>query len=471
VIPHGSGHANGCRIAVARAVFALTCFAAAVAFQGGPRSALGAGELDVAVAGGVRAADYPEIEATLSVIDAVTGRPLQDLTAEGVRISDDAGRARMVSITPSTATPVATGYVLLVDTSALMARTQADGKPYIERAAEALEQFRAGMGREDMARVVAFNNGVESRTNWVGREDPNLVAAIRSLTVSAEPSLLSPALVEAAAIANNPPPGVRSRAVVVVTAIEGKGNEPDLTLGTIKAQLTSTYFTVGVGTAGPGDVRLTEFFDDLAKYTGGGYWAINGPPSPAEQMQRLFGIMRKTWTVRFIADGLPDGKSHRFTVAVESNGRTGEGSQSYEAGALMQVSPVVFRNIAAGEKIGSDRDIEVAVGGTRPWTSTGVELFLDCEPGRCQPVATAKDRSVQWKLVAGPLDQGDHRLVARLTASDGQREYTDTASLTFVRGGTTFNLGILFLFGGVALVATGATAIAVTRRGAVRSRG
>jgi len=464
------GGATWCRSAVARALLALSCCATAVAFQGGAQAALSAGDLDVAVAGAVSAEAYPEIEATLSVIDAVSGRPVQDLKAENVRVSDDAGRARLLSLTASTSTPVATGYVLLVDTSALMSRVQADGKPYIQRAAEALEQFRAGMGRDDMARVVAFNQGVESRTNWVGRDDPNLVAAIRALSASAAPSELSPALVQAAAIANNPPPGVRSRAVVLVTAIEGKGNEPDLTLGTIKAQLSSTYFTIGVGTAGPGDVRLTEFFDDLAKYTGGGYWSINGPPAPPEQMQRLFGIMRKTWVARFVADGLPDGKSHRFTVAVEADGRVGEGGQSYEAGALMKVNPLQFRNIAAGETIGADRDVEVAIGGTRQWTSTRLELFLDCEPGRCQPVATAKDRSVQWKLVAGPLDQGDHRLVARLTASDGQREFTDTASVAFVRGGTTFNLGILFLFGGVAAAAAGATAIAVARRGSSTAR-
>ena len=108
--------------------------------------------------------------------------------------------------------------------------------------------------------------------------------------------------------------------------------------------------------------------------------------------------------------------------------------------------------------------IEVALGGSRAWKSSRIVLFIDCEPGHGAPVAMAQERALAWKLVVGGLDQGQHRLSARVTVSDGEREFSDTSVLVFQRSGTTLNLGAMFIIGGIATAAVGATSIAARRR-------
>ena len=252
--------------------------------------------------------------------------------------------------------------------------------------------------------------------------------------------------------------------MLVFTDIDDKADEPDLRMDIMHASLTSTFFTYGVGAATVNDEKLTVFLDDLAKASGGGYWGIDGPPAPPEAMRLLVGITQRTWRVRFAADGLPDGQDHDLTITVrDSAQRSGQARQPYRAGTLDRVSPIIFRNIEDGERLTADRDIKIEIQGGHAWQSSRLELFRECEPARCTPVASASDGPLDWRIAVGNMDQGTHNLTARLTVSDGTREFTSLQTIGFERTGTTWNWPVLVLVAGLAAIGIAVTVIQMRR--------
>lgn len=440
----------------------------------GARTSTAAGELTVVPVGQVNSAGYPQVEATVSVVEASTGRPLSELTAANVAASDESGRVSIVGVKPveTTAEPVA--YVLLLDTSKGMADPRSDGKDYLDRVLNVADQFRAGLGKDDLVRLVAFNEGAEARTNWVRRDDPNFVealSAIQQLTVVDKPVNLTGALLAAAREAQTPPPGYKRRAVVLVTRVDGRGLEPQLTLDTINTQLRVPFFTFGLGNAATVQEQyLTQFYEDLAKQSGGAFWPLDASDIKEDARAKLmFSLMRRAWQVTLRADGLPDGHEHAVTIGVTTaDGHSGEAKTGYQSGTLGQVTKVQFTGLAEGDRVTKDRSVSAWPTGDKTWRTVKVELFRDCEPGTCSPVATGDGRPAEWNLAVGPLDQGSHQLFARVTATDGTREFVDVASLTFERGGTTFNFAVIFLVSALAVLAVGVTVIATTRKGVAR---
>jgi hypothetical protein len=137
---------------------------------------------------------------------------------------------------------------------------------------------------------------------------------------------------------------------------------------------------------------------------------------------------------------------------------------SYRAGSLPSLTTLAVTGLQSGDEVTSDRELTIAATG-KQWATSTIDLFLDCEPGACAPVATAQNKSLDWRLVVAPLAQGHHTYAARLTVRDaGGHEFTTSVSGVFERHGTTYNIELLALVAGIALLATVGTAIAARRR-------
>jgi hypothetical protein len=438
-----------------------------VAFHDGESSRLAraAGELKVAVVGEVNSTAYPRVEAVLSVVDAITGRPVTDLPASSVTITDEAGATQVLELKPTRATEAvaATAYVVAVDTSAAMRSVGPSGKTHLQRTVELLQQFVARLGSNDQVRLVFFSSGVDTaRTGWVFRGDPTLQAAIGALQTTSDRADLAKALGGAASLAQQAPSDIPRRAVVLFTATNDGRSVPAMNDQAIK-DLRTPFYTFGLG--GRPDQNLGLFLDNVATQSEGGTWDVDGPVSDSAALDRLFELTQRAWTVRFVADALPDGEFHDITVTVrDAAARAGDGHYRYRAGRLTKVTPIDFRGIEPDERVESDREIEVSASGGKQWKTMKLELFRDCDPGICKPAEASDGTAIKYRLMVGPLDQGSHRLTARLTVSDGEREFVDTATVRFTRGGTTFNFGVMFLFGGIAIVAIGITVVGARRR-------
>lgn len=437
-----------------------------VLLAGLPLAAHADGEFQVAVVGTPDASGYPNVQMTLDVVEAANGRAVDALDASGVEAADAAGPVATKSLHPSVSRAVPVAYLFLVDTSSGMGQLRPDGKTYLQRATEVIRQLVSNMGPNDQVRLVAFNNGADSaRTNWVRPNDQNFGAALGALFPSNQPSLLVPALQEAAALAASPPPGIARRAIVAFVDIDGRPQEPGLELEGVGRQVTSPTFTFGAGAATPADERATLFLDDLAKATGGGYWGIDGPPATGEAVRLLLDITHRTWDVVFLADGLPDGHENQLTVTVrDGRQHSGVASYPYQSGSLGDVSAVKFRNLADNERVTSDRKLVIEAEPNTRWRSTRLDLYRDCSPPQCSPIASADDGSLEYLLTVGGLDQGEHELTAVLLVSDGTREFSSSTSIGFVRGGTSWNFLAVALIAGLALAVVTVTGVQMQLR-------
>ena len=424
--------------------------------------AAAAGELKVTLVGEVRSEQYPTAEVTLSAVDVVTGRPVTELTADGVELSDESGRLQVVDVSAVPSEKVPTAYVLLIDTGGAMS-------PYLVRATEVARGFIQRMGPSDVVRLVKFNDGVDDTgTNWVRRDDPNLAAQVSNLIATGQISLVKPALSRATEIAGTAPDGYGRHAVVALVAIDGARTETGLSIDKVKADVRAPTFAFGFGTAPIGHEELTFFLEEVRTYTGGAYWPTGSPTFPTDPFSTIFDAMQRTWRIRFRADSLPDGNEHSLKVTVrDSLQRSGQETAAYRSGRVGSVSPIQFKGIAGGDSVNGDRDIEVSIGGEKKWASWKIELFRDCDPSKCGAVASSDNRSLDWKLLGAPLEQGNHQLTARLTVSDGQREFTDIRSVKFTRAGTSWNFfapALAFGLGAIVLVLV----LAFARRAALR---
>jgi len=447
---------------IRRFVLAIGMMALPAAAALNPASAHADGELVVSLVDAVDTGRYPSLNATVSVVDSITGRPVAGVEASGFAVRDGAGPAAVENLEASVdpATPVA--FAILLDTGGAMA-------PHIERAREVLRQVIADLGPKDVVRIVKFNEGADEQgTNWVRRDDPNLAAQVDGWQATGQLSLVVPALQRAATVAAQAPEGYERRATVAFLSVDGERGEAGLTLETV-ATIPTVTFTFGFGTPPRDFEGLPFFLEDLAVQRNGAYWPVDAQRYAGNGPTLLHEAMHGVWELTFRADGLPDGQSQDFTMEVrDALQRSGTVASSYSAGKLLDVSPLTIDGLRNAESIGGDRQVRVALGGEKRWDSWRIELFRDCLPDTCSPVAEAEDGVLAWRLVAGPLDQGDHQLYLRVFARSGNKEFVDTQILRFERAGTGWNLWTPIAVFGVAIAA--AVPVLALARGAKRRR-
>jgi Mg-chelatase subunit ChlD len=433
-----------------------------------PNPSLAPGTLAVTLVGSVDDANYPTVVANLSIVDAVTGRPETALNAGNVAPDP---LAKITAVAPSTASLPA-AYVVALDTSGSMVNRAADKSTYMAHAKSLAKAFAAGVGPDDLIKLVAFNERSVVKTSWLKGNDPNLSKAIDAVQSEAKRTFVSDGLVQAAKIANGRPNGYDRRAVVVITDASPADKDANLSSATMRQQLGPPTFVVGLLPPVQVGADLTQLLSDVATYTGGNYTSADLHAAAATLFGPVWASAQSTWKVTFSTDLAPDGNSHQEVLNItDAQQRTGAATLTYHSGGLSLISPISVAGLNAGDVVTADRTVTISVGGTKAWKDARVDLFVDCDPSQCGPTFTASNSPLPWHLSVASLSQGGHRIVMRLTATDDQgAHYTSQQELAFSRNGTTWNLAAVMLVAGIGVLAIGAVFIASRRRGTPRSR-
>jgi hypothetical protein len=401
-------------------------------------------------------------------VDGITGRPEAALDPSNVSPSPT---AKVTAISESTdSLPAA--YVLLVDTSGSMVNKAADGQTYMAHAKSLAKAFAAGVGPDDLVKLVTFDETTVVKTGWLKGGDPNLGTAIDQVQSEARKTYVSDGLVQAAGIANGRPSGYDRRAIVVITDASPADKDPNLSSGAMRQKLGPPTFVVGLLPPAQVGASLTQLLSDVATYTGGSYASADSSADAATLFKPVLASTQSTWKITFSTDLAPDGNSHQEVLAItDSQQRTGAATLTYRSGGLFLVSPLKVENLVSGDAVTADRTVTISVGGTKTWTDARVDLFVDCDPAHCSPSSTADNGPLSWRMAVGSMTQGSHSVVIRLiTTDDHGSHFSAQTTLSFTRSGTTWNFAAVILAGGVGLLAIGAFFIASRRRGVRHSR-
>ena len=184
---------------------------------------------------------YPDISVSLSAVDAL-GRPLDVLTAADVVATDDIGAVEVRDVGPRVDAATRVAWVILVDTSGSMTDRRGDGSTYIDGARGFVNQVLGQLGDGDVARLVVFNEGTTSLTNWRPKTDGMLKNAANTIQASAKRTFLSSALADASTMAANPPSGYDRRAIVLVTDMDSRDRDDSLSLDAIRSTLGAPIY-------------------------------------------------------------------------------------------------------------------------------------------------------------------------------------------------------------------------------------
>jgi Mg-chelatase subunit ChlD len=421
------------------------------------------GTLAVTLVGSVDDSAYPTVSASLSIVDSVTGRPETALDAGNVSPSP---AAKVTAVSSATASLPA-AYVVVLDTSGSMADNAADGQTYMAHAKTLAKAFVAGVGPQDLVKLVTFDETTVEKTGWLSSTDATLGTAIDQVDSEARKTYVSDGLVQAAKIANGRPTGYDRRAVVVITDASPADKDANLSSATMRQQLGPPTFVVGLLTPAEVGSELTQLLSDVATYTGGSYASADSNQDAAALFGPVWVSARSTWKITFSTDMTPDGNSHQEILTLtDAQQRTGTATVTYRSGGLALISPLKVQNLSSGDDVTADRTVTFSVGGTKTWKDARIDLFVDCDPTHCSPTFSADNGPLAWKIAIASTSQGNHNAVVRLTTTDDQgARYTSQQELTFTRSGTTWNVAAPILVGGIAVLFIGAFFIASRRRG------
>jgi hypothetical protein len=424
--------------------------------------------LGVTLIGPVDDSNYPIVSVNVSIVDAVTGRP--ETAMDPGNVAPDP-IAKITAVSPSTASLPA-AYVVVLDTSGSMVNPAADGKTYMVHAKSLAKAFVAGVGPDDLVKLVTFNEHSVEKTGWLKGDDTNLAKAIDAVQSETKRTFVSDGLVQAAKIANGRPSSYDRRAVVVITDASPADKDANLSSATMRQQLGPPTFVMGLLPPAQVGPDLAQLLSDVATYTGGSYASADSNADTAPLFSPVWASARSTWKVTFNTDLAPDGNSHQEVLNItDAQQRTGTATLSYRSGGLSLISPLSITGLKAGDVVTADSTVTISVGGAKTWKDARVDLFVDCDPSKCSPTLTSSNSPLSWRISVASLSQGNHRIVMRLTTTDDQgAHYTSQQELAFSRSGTTWNLAAVMLISGIGLLAIGAVFIASRRRGVRKPR-
>jgi Mg-chelatase subunit ChlD len=426
------------------------------------------GLLSVTRVGDVDSNSYPQITATLSIIDGTTGRPESSLDAGAV----SAPKAKVVSVTATTAS-LPTAYLLLLDTSGSMKDDAADGKTYMDHAKGLAKSFATGVGPNDIVKLATFDDPKANpkttgeKTPWLAGSSASLTQAIDSINAEAGRTLISTALVWAAGVANARPAGYDRRAIVLITDASPADKDANLSSAAMRQQLGPATFMIGMRSQAQVGSDLTKLLSDVATYTGGSYQSASDNANPTTLFAPVKASTSSAWRIVFSTDAFPDSSTHQQSLTItDAQQRSGAAVIPYQSGPLSSVTTLSVTGLRKDERITADRSITASITGSRNWQSANIDLYLDCVPTTCSaPTQSARQSPLVWTLPAASLSQGAHRIWIRLTTSDGSAgPFTSEVEIDFTRTGTTWNFATVFLVGGIGLLLIGAFFIASRRR-------
>ncbi len=279
------------------------------------------------VVGTVDPKTFPEISATLAVLDA-SGLGVPNLAGENFLVIED---SRPVTVTSAKATsnpdaPVA--VCLAIDVSGSMGEL-VGGTALIDSAKSAARTFVDSMGPKDRVCLIAFGDKVDISTPLVfdsAKEmdftgDKNaLKNLIDALTPDRNPGTpLYDAALKAIKITATQPPG--TRAVILITDGKDERLAPDgrtLLPGSVstaeRPSAAAKEARVPVFTIGLGQAIDARYLQRLAEETGGRYQEIPTADRLSDLYRNILSQLKTQYALTYTSQLFPDGNNHLLHI-------------------------------------------------------------------------------------------------------------------------------------------------------------
>jgi hypothetical protein len=424
---------------------------------------------------------YPNVTVNLSVAEKATGRP----AVAGTVFAQS--QVKVSTPSPSTGS-IPAAYSILIDTSGSMSDKAADGRTYMQHAVSLATAFVNLLSAEDMVTVVLFDTTVRE-TTWYGGRDPKLLTLISQLQPTKDGRSYIGLGMERAAALVQVYPGFNRKAVLVITDADQSWNDPFLKTGDLTKNTFPPTFIVGLRPAASVGTDLSASFTTVAAFSGGKYVAAETAPDDASLVTPVRSSTQSTWAVTLSPDPAPVGSHDDVLTVTDAAGQTGTVAIRYQSAGLFKNSSIDVKNddgsvFNNGATLTADQAVTISVGGYSAWKGGyHFELYVGCGlvdndvqrnevnlTGCPKPMVGVDKTALPWSMPVSLMNQGTNYAVVRLVTSYGNQDYDVTATIHFVRSGTTWNVAVVILVGGMAILLVGAFFIASRGRGQKRRK-
>lgn len=312
-----------------RIALALTAIVVALGFA----TPAGAdGEITVEI-GAVDDSEFPVVR--LIVTADELGRPLGDLTAENLEVTESGAPAEIVSVERAVDAATPLGLVVVIDASGSM-----EGVP-LAAAKISASSLVSSLGAQDQAAIVAFGDTVEV-VQPMTSDQAALFAAIDGL-VAVGNTRLYDAVGEASALAASS--GFERRAVVLLSDGREFGDlstrSRDESLGAVP-ESGALFYPIGLGP----DIDL-PYLEEIATLSGGRVY----PAPTTEEMASVFATiedrLRSQFVVSIESSADPAAQDRSVVVNVRSGESTGSAERAYESRREPVPEPTAAPTVAA----------------------------------------------------------------------------------------------------------------------------
>jgi VWFA-related protein len=256
----------------------------------------------------------------------------------------------------------------------------------------AMGAFINGMGERDEIALLTFHDEAQVIQRFTGSREI-LQASLDGLTAQGTRSALDDAVSEAVALAD-----AHSASRTVIILVTDGGSE---TVALDQAQASNVpVYVVGIG-----DQITIESLSDLARQTGGQFYAAQNTHEIADALQTIVWLLRQGYQVRYWSDIKPDGGTHELTVRVVTPRGVGEDRGHIEA-QITQITVSLMGVIEGQPVIGAFR-LSTKVNAPAPVQSVTYRLDGEILAERREPPYT-----FAWDTAG--LAPGDHILTVQV---------------------------------------------------------
>ncbi|HDQ73833.1 MAG TPA: VWA domain-containing protein [Chloroflexi bacterium] len=324
------------------------------------------------------------------------GSPVEQLGSDNFRIFED-GEEDGEANEPVTSASL---VVEQNDAQSLNAILALDVHTSNERLAQiqtAMGIFIKGIGEQDKVALLTFYDEVQVIQRFTGNQEI-LQTSLDSLTAQGTRSALDKAISEALALADEH--GASRTAIILVT----DGGSETVALDQAQASNVPVY-VVRIG-----DQITSESLSDLARQTGGQFYAAQNTHEIADALQTIVWLLRQGYQVRYWSDIEPDGRTHALTVRVVTHQGVGE-TQGYIEAQLNKVD-VSLVGIVDGQPVIGTFHLSAEVSTPAPVKSVTYRLDGEILAERDEPPYT-----FAWDTTG--LAPGDHTLTVQVVDRAG----------------------------------------------------
>lgn len=290
--------------------------AVVLAMVGGAVTASADGEIVVSV-NSVDDSRFPEVSAVFTADEA--GRPVTDLSTNEVTVAENGVASSVSSIRVASDAAIPLALLVTFDSSGSMA-----GANLAQAKAAASALFK-NLAPGDRGALITFSDDVRISVPLGGAQD-ELQAAVAALQATGNTALYD-AVAQSGRVAAAS--GAPRRAVVLISDGEDFGGRSGITRAQslqAAADGQALFYVIGIG-----QQVDAAYLQELARQSGGRYFAAAGASDVAGIYASIATLLRSQYVVTFRSAAPPEARSRTVTLTVQRAASTGQSSLAYQS--------------------------------------------------------------------------------------------------------------------------------------------